>query len=125
MVEETINRTQWTVEDTELGWLAQLNACWSCIFTDLHFPGRSTLHSGIEEEADEASPRTLVKPLRLVCGGGKVALQLCVLSLLQNQGRRTLLHLLPFYQQTWMHRSPSREHSSLFMVLVWLLETSK
>jgi hypothetical protein len=26
-------------------------------------------------------------------------------------------------QQTWVHRSPSREHSSLFMVLVWLLET--
>lgn len=50
MVEETINRTQWTVEDTELGWLAQLNACWSCIFTDLHFPGRSTESVVWEEE---------------------------------------------------------------------------
>ena len=29
----------------------------------------------------------------------------------------------PDSQQTWVHRSPSREHSSLFMVLVWLLET--
>lgn len=51
----------------------------------------------IVEQANEASPRTLVKPLHIVQSCGKVTLQLCLLSLLQNQGHRTLLHLLPFH----------------------------
>ena len=51
----------------------------------------------IVEQADEASSRTLVKPLHTSQSCGKVTLQLCLLSLLQNQGHGTLLHLLPFH----------------------------
>lgn len=51
----------------------------------------------IVEQADESSPRMLVKPLQPGCCGGKVTLQLCVLPLLQNQGCGTLLHLLSFH----------------------------
>jgi hypothetical protein len=70
--------------------VTSLSDCWGCLFS-------SRLHSRNVGQADEASPRTLVKPLHLVCRDGKATLQLCVLPLLQNQGRGTLLHLLTFH----------------------------
>jgi len=70
--------------------------CRGCQSSTLLCPRR------IVKQADEASPRTLVKPLHLVYRGGKVALQVCFLSLLQNQGHRTLLHLLPLHH--WLEK---------------------
>ena len=38
----SLNRTQWTVEEPEVGMLAQLNFSWSHLFTDLCFIERQS-----------------------------------------------------------------------------------